>query len=134
MVGPHTKACSAIRIPRYPGLSSFFGYESKLHWLSSITFVADEAPPAEETSMDHIVSSSWRPAWAAVGAAALLAACGGGGGGSGGFAFLPVVPAAPDAPAPAPAAPPPAVSPEARPGTLQSCSELASKAAFNGTA
>ena len=85
--------------------------------------------------MDHIVSSSWRPAWAAVGAAALLAACGGGGGGgSGGFAFLPVVPAAPAAPPPAPPAPPPAASREARPGTLQSCSDLASKAAFNGAA
>jgi feruloyl esterase len=62
-------------------------------------------------------SSSCRPGWAALAAASLLAACGGGGGG-GGLAVVPATPAAPS---------------EARPGTLQSCTDLASKAAFSNT-
>ncbi|MDQ0570885.1 putative esterase [Variovorax paradoxus] len=73
--------------------------------------------------MDHTVFSSCRPTWAALATASLLAACGGGGGGGGGgFAFVPATPGAGGSP----------VS-EARPGTLQSCTDLASKAAFGGT-
>ncbi|MET3442826.1 feruloyl esterase [Variovorax paradoxus] len=74
--------------------------------------------------MVQSVFSSYRPAWAALAAASLLAACGGGGGGGGGGGF----PFVPPAPSPGGSAPS-----EARPGTLQSCTDLASKAAFGST-
>ena len=75
--------------------------------------------------MRQIMLSSRRPAWAALAAATVLAACGGGGGGGGGstgFAFVPPAPGGGSG-----------ALPEARPGTLQSCSDLASKAAFANT-
>ena len=85
--------------------------------------------------MDRIVSSSWRTAWAVVGTAVLLGGCGGGGGGSSGF--LPIFPVAPNTSTPPAVTPPvvtpPATSSEARPGTLKSCTDLASQAAFSGT-
>lgn len=63
--------------------------------------------------MGQIAFSSCRPGWVALAAASLLCACGGGGSG-GGLAFAPATPS------------------QARPGTLQSCTDLASKAAFSG--
>lgn len=85
--------------------------------------------------MDRIVSSSWRTAWAVVGTAVLLGGCGGGGRGSSGF--FPIFPVAPNTSTPPAVTPPvvtpPATSSEARPGTLKSCTDLASQAAFSGT-
>lgn len=75
--------------------------------------------------MVQSVFSSYRPAWAALAAASLLAACGGGGGGGGGGGF----PFVPPAPSPGGGSTPS----EARPGTLQSCTDLAAKAAFGST-
>ncbi|MDR6889794.1 MULTISPECIES: tannase/feruloyl esterase family alpha/beta hydrolase [Variovorax] len=74
--------------------------------------------------MVETVFSSFRLSWAALAAASLLAACGGGGGGGGAGAF-PFVPSTPSTGGSALS--------EARPGTLQSCTDLASKAAFGST-
>jgi feruloyl esterase len=75
--------------------------------------------------MNRIMFSSWRPSCAAWAAASLLAACGGGGGGgggAGGFGFIPATPSSGGSPLA-----------EARPGTLQSCADLAGAAAFGNT-
>ena len=72
--------------------------------------------------MSRIMFSSCRPTWAALATASLLAACGGGGGGASGFGFVSAAPSLGGS----------GLS-EARPGTLQSCSDLAGKAAFGNT-